>query len=143
MYGMLSRLALTGATCDAPTSPTRSPFFTSHVTPRSTCWFLNVMLMFSSLMPELMVEAPAAPLPPPLPLPPPPFLPFLPPLPLPLGAAAGACRLTHDAASQHMQNKCSRRTCDASMQDGTRREVGYHEAPLWRLLHTGAAPASA
>lgn len=72
----------------APTRPTRSPFLTSQVTPRSTCWFLNVMLMFSSLMPEPTVDAPVgplAPLPPFFPLPP-----FLAALPLPLGAEAGA-----------------------------------------------------
>ena len=66
---------------NSPTSPTRSPVFTSQLTPRSTCWFLNVMLTSSSFTPLLTVLAPAAPSPPPAEPPPRPRF----PLPLPRG----------------------------------------------------------
>ena len=81
--------------CRSPTRPTRSPVFTSQLTPRSTCWFLNVMLTSSSFTPLLTVLAPApGPSAPPA-APPRPRL----PLPLPLEGlplrrgAVGAVRL--------------------------------------------------
>lgn len=58
---------------DAPTRPARSPTLTSQLIFLSTCWFLNVIDTFSSLMPELTVLAPDAA---------PPAFPF--PLPFPL-----------------------------------------------------------